>query len=118
MSCCKNILKVCTLLPDCMEGLFIHVPPAYAEEEITVQITNGKGQKITLTEAPVSGQVVILTQDYDAGFFNPYGGLYQLQYFTPAGQLVTFEQGGKQYDTISFEIGEFDSTTGELNAFL
>lgn len=121
MSCCKNILKVCTLLPDCMELFYIHVPPGYLSETVVIQITNGKGMMVNLILDVENGKALIDLTDLtliDAAWFNPFAGQYLLQYFDAEETLILSQYNGKAYDTIAFSVGQYSDSVGELNPFV
>lgn len=121
MECCNEVLKVCKPLPDCMELLYIHVPPGYASETIVVQITNGKGMMVNLILDVENDKALIDLTDLtliDAAWFNPFAGQYLLQYFDDEETLILPEYNGKAYDTIAFSVGQYSDPVGELNPFV
>lgn len=121
MECCNEVLKVCKPLPDCMELLYIDVPPGYASETIVIEITNGKGMMVNPILDVENGKALIDLTDLtliDAAWFNPFGGQYLLQYFDEYYTLILPQYNGKAYDTIAFSVGQYSEPVGELNPFV
>lgn len=103
--CCNDCYKLCLPFPSCPEAMFIFVPIDYTEADILVQIVKpGVNVSIQQLLTIVGGSVELDFTGLPEGFFNPYGGSYELSMYYPVtNQPVLFTApDGKVYDTICF----------------
>lgn len=122
--CCNKCYPICTPYPGCSSALFIHVPPSYAGDYITVNI-NKPGVNVTMQQLlPIDGGIVQPELSGDFGnFLNPWGGQYTLYFTDPTTneQIIFTAIDGKQYDSICLELVQVVTNLTEqtiiVNAF-
>jgi hypothetical protein len=88
--CCNNCFKACEPLNSCPDAFLILVPPAYPESDIILNINkSGMNARISQQlEIDYLGYVSIDLAGFPDGFFNPYGGQYELMFINPTNNKV------------------------------
>lgn len=102
--CCNNCFTICQPLASCPAAVYVYAPLGSYESGILVNVmkpgVNVQGQQ--LLNVAGDGFVEIDLEALPVGFFNPYGGQYNLNFVNPqTNQAITFTAtDGKEYDSI------------------
>jgi len=88
--CCSNCFKACEPLNSCPDALLILVPPSYPEDSIIININKpGVNARISQQlDIDYLGYIEVDLAGCPDGFFNPYGGQYELMFINPTNQKV------------------------------
>ena len=102
--CCTDCYKVCEPLADCPDSFAIKVPSGYTEAEIIIEFVK-PGNNVTLSQLlPLTegGFVEVDLEAVPEGFFNPWGGSYELSFISEVdGKPINFTAcDGNSYQTI------------------
>jgi hypothetical protein len=110
--CCTNCLKACEPLADCPDSFVIKLPLNYGESDVIIEITK-PGVDVVISqllevfypsgqEEFGQGYAEIDLAQVPQGFFNPWGGIYQLKFISAeTGKVWEFVGcDGVTYDSI------------------
>ena len=118
MSCCISIYQYCGFVANCATSVLISVPNDYPDAEIDISVKNGNGNGFKQTLDVINNFVEVDLTAIPDGFFNPYAGVFTLQFWELNGQVIPFTgPDGILYDAASFEVQSIAADVALINLF-